>query len=146
MEAKTSLWQCFVERGDSSGRIAITQALLREHVRTHDLLPGEPVGPGIVFFEKVNLAVCDLVRQCSRNGLERVLAVAVSQSALAGNSVWRLLHSGASDVFAWDHSTCPAREIAARFERWQSVDGVVASSTVSSSLVGNNPAWLSMLR
>src|SRR5690349_7105840 len=105
MVANTSLWHCFVERGDSSSRTAMVQALLRERVRTRALLPSELVGPGIVFFEKVNPAVCDLVRQCSRNGLERVLAVAVSQSALAGNSVWLLLHSGASDVFAWDHST-----------------------------------------
>ena len=31
----TSLWHRFVERGDSSRRGAIVQALLHEHVRTH---------------------------------------------------------------------------------------------------------------
>ncbi len=122
------------------------QALLRERVRTHALPPNELAGPGVLFFEKADPSVCDLVRQCSRNGLERILAVAISKSDLAGNSVWRLLHSGASDVFAWDHSTNPAREIAARFERWESVDGVVASPLVADNLVGNNPAWISVLR
>jgi transcriptional regulator with GAF, ATPase, and Fis domain len=142
----TGLWHCFVERNDSSNRSTIVQALLREHVRTRALPPDELAGPGILFFEKVDPSICDLVRQCSRKGLERILAVAISKSALAGNSVWRLLHSGASDVFAWNHSTNPAREIAARFERWGSVDGVVASSLVADNLVGNNPAWISVLR
>jgi transcriptional regulator with GAF, ATPase, and Fis domain len=142
----TGLWHCFVEHNDSSNRSTIVQALLRERVRTHALRPDELAGPGILFFEKVDPSVCDLVRQCSRKGLERILAVAISKSALAGNSVWRLLHSGASDVFAWNHSTNPAREIAARFERWESVDGVVASSLVADNLVGANPAWISVLR
>lgn len=142
----TSLWHRFVERGDSPRRGAIVQALLHEHVRTHAPTSEEHTGPGIVFFDAVSQPVCDLVRESSRNGLERVLAVATFQSALTGNSVWRLLHSGASDVFAWDHSTQPAREIAERFERWQSVDSVVASPVVRDNLVGSNPAWISMLR
>ena len=87
------------------------QALLHEHVRKHAPTSEEHTGPGIVFFDAVSQPVCDLVRESSRNGLERVLAVATFQTALTGNSVWRLLHSGASDVFAWDHSTQPAREI-----------------------------------
>ncbi|HVR21932.1 MAG TPA: sigma 54-interacting transcriptional regulator [Candidatus Polarisedimenticolia bacterium] len=142
----TSLWHRFVERGGSSRRGAIVQALLHEHVRTHAPTSEEHTGPGIVFFDAVSQPVCDLVRESSRNGLERVLAVATLQSVLTGNSVWRLLHSGASDVFAWDHSTQPAREIAERFERWQSVDRVVASPVVRNNLVGSNPAWISMLR
>ena len=44
------------------------------------------------------------------------------------------------------HSTHPAREIAARFERWQKVDEVVASPVVGENLVGNNPGWISVLR
>ena len=138
----TSLWHRFVERGDSSRRGAIVQALLHEHVRTHAPTSEEHTGPGIVFFDAVSQPVCDLVRESSRNGRERVLAVATFQSALTGNSAWRLLHSGASDVFAWDHSTQPAREIAERFERWQSVDRVVSSPVVRDNLVGSNPAWI----
>jgi transcriptional regulator with GAF, ATPase, and Fis domain len=142
----TSLWHCFAERKDSSSRGAIMEALLRERVRTRELAPDELAGPGIIFFEGVDQSVCDLVRQCSHSGLERILAVAMSKSALMGNGVWRLLSMGASDVFAWDHSSCPAREIAARFERWDAVDGIVASSLVTDNLVGNNPRWISVLR
>ena len=142
----TSLWHRFVERGDASRRSAIVEALARERVRTHALASGEPAGPGILFFDEVNQPFCDLVRETSRNGLERVLAVAIPQTAVTGKGVWRLLRNGASDVFAWDHSTHPAREIAARFERWQKVDEVVASPVVGENLVGNNPGWISVLR
>ena len=123
----TSLWHRFVERGDASRRGAIVEALARERVRTHALASGEAAGPGILFFDEVNQPFCDLVRETSRNGQERVLTVAIPQTAVTGTGVWRLLRNGASDVFAWDHSTHPAREIAARFERWQKVDEVVAS-------------------
>jgi transcriptional regulator with GAF, ATPase, and Fis domain len=142
----TSLWHRFVERGDPLRRNAIVEALARERVRTHSLASDEPTGPGILFFEKGSQRLCDLVRQFSRNGLERVLAVGLSHSALADNSVWQLLRSGASDVFAWDHSSHPAGEIAARFERWESVDEVVASSVVGGNLAGNDPSWISVLR
>jgi transcriptional regulator with GAF, ATPase, and Fis domain len=142
----TSLWHRFVEGGDSLLRSAIVQALAHECVRTHALPSDNPVGPGILFFDKISPLLCDQVRAFSRNGLERVLAVALSRSALSGNTVWQLLGSGASDVFFWDHSADPAREIAARFERWESVDGAVASSLVADHLVGNDPAWIAMLR
>ena len=141
-----SLWHRFVERGDASRRCAIEDALAREHVRTHEPASGEPAGPGILFFDEVDQPFCDLVRETSRNGLGRVLAVAVPQSAVRGKDVWRLLRNGASDVFAWNHSTHPAREIVARFERWQKVDEVVASPMVRENLVGYNPTWISVLR
>jgi len=93
----TNLWHRFVERGDASRRGAIEEALAREHVRTHDLAPREPAGPGILFFDEVDQPFCDLVRETSRNGLGRVLAVAFPQSVVRGKDVWRLLRNGASD-------------------------------------------------
>lgn len=141
-----SMWHRFAERGDDSQTRAIIQALVREGVNTHMLDLDDVSEPGILFFDQVDQALCDLVRQLSRNGLERVLAVAISHTALMGESAWRLLHSGASDVFAWDHSDNPACEIAARFERWRAVDDILRSDLVRDNLVGKNPAWISVLR
>lgn len=95
---------------------------------------------------QVDQALCDLLRHLSRNGLERVLAVAISGTALMGDGAWRLLRSGASDVFAWDHSDNPASEIAARFERWEAVDDILGSDLVGDNLIGRNPVWISVLR
>jgi transcriptional regulator with GAF, ATPase, and Fis domain len=142
----TSLWHRFVEVGDSLRRSGILQALTHESVRMHALASDNPAGPGILFFEKTSQQLCEYVRAFSRNGMQRVLAVGMSQSAFTGNAVWQLLRSGASDVFSWDHSLHPAREIAARFERWASVDEAVASPLVAEHLVGSNPDWISVLR
>jgi transcriptional regulator with GAF, ATPase, and Fis domain len=140
------MWHRFAERGDASQMNAMLQALVGVGVRTHPLDSDVVSGPGILFFCEVNQALCDLLRQLSRNGLERVLAVAISNTALAGESAWRLLHSCASDVFAWDHSDNPASEIVARFERWEAVDDILRSDLVRDNLVGRNPAWVCVLR
>jgi transcriptional regulator with GAF, ATPase, and Fis domain len=57
-----------------------------------------------------------------------------------------LLQSGAADVFAWDHSADPSLEIAARFERWQSLDRMMRSPVVTKNLAGQSLAWLRVLR
>jgi transcriptional regulator with GAF, ATPase, and Fis domain len=142
----TSLWHRFFEAGDSIRTSAILQALAHERVRTHPLLSDNPAGAGIVFFNKVSPQLCDQICSYSCNGLERVLAVGLSHSDCTGSTVWRLLGSGASDVFSWDHSVHPAREVAARFQRWELVDKAVSSPLVADHLVGSNPAWISMLR
>jgi transcriptional regulator with GAF, ATPase, and Fis domain len=101
---------------------------------------------GILFFECVSQELFDFLRAASRNGVERVLAIAVSRSGLKGGAAWQLLSAGASDVFAWDHSSEPAVEVAARLERWQSVDKLVNASIVQKNLVGESPLWKSVLR
>ena len=87
-------------------------------------------GPGVLFFNEINQNLFELLRQLSSNGLVRVLAVALSSRALARGDVWRLLQAGASDAFAWDHSSTPAREVVARLERWVSVDKLLNSPLV----------------
>jgi len=100
---------------------------------------------GIVCFTEITAEICSLLREASRR-LARVLTVALTPSALAGGGAWSLLRSGASDVFAWNHSAEPAKEIAARVERWKEVDDIVQSTLVRENLVGQSPAWIGVLR
>ncbi|MFN0109461.1 MAG: sigma 54-interacting transcriptional regulator [Blastocatellia bacterium] len=106
----------------------------------------ETENSGIVFFTELTAELCALLGETSRRGLARVLAVALAPAALAKGGTWALLKAGASDVFAWNHSTEPAREIAARVERWQEVDDVVQSALVQENLVGQSHAWVRVLR
>jgi len=78
--------------------------------------------------------------------MERVLAIALSQARVKPSAVWDLLDAGASDAFAWDHSSDTAHEVAARFERWKKVDEIVASPLVKENLAGNSRAWIRALR
>ena len=79
--------------------------------------PNAVGGPGVLFFNQLTQELMEFLREASRHGLERVLAISSSSAALTGGGAWRLLRAGASDVFAWDHSSAPADEVAARFER-----------------------------
>lgn len=138
-------WHHFIEPMDASIRSSILRLLAGAHFKTSERVSPDDPGPGVLFFAHVNRHVCDVVRRASRNGLERVLAVAVCGSSL-GTGAWRLLASGASDVFAWEHFGQPAEEIRARFERWRFIDDTVNSPLVQKTLVGRNPNWISVLR
>jgi transcriptional regulator with GAF, ATPase, and Fis domain len=141
----TPVWHHFFGPADAHLRCAIIAALANVGITTQPLKP-EALGSGIIFFNQVTAELCNFVREISRNGLERVLTIAFSGSALCAGSTWRLLQHGASDVFAWDHSTNPAKEVAERFSRWKTVDAIVHSTTVQHMLVGKSPAFIELLR
>jgi transcriptional regulator with GAF, ATPase, and Fis domain len=105
-----------------------------------------PIGAGLVLFDFVDTQLCEELDHHSRHGFDRVLAVATCSDALAGGAVWRLLEAGAADVFAWDAVPDPAATVAARFERYASVDELLQSPAVSDELAGISPAWLTALR
>jgi transcriptional regulator with GAF, ATPase, and Fis domain len=102
--------------------------------------------PGLLLFERGSPELLELLRHASRDGQERLLAVAATREALADGFAWQLRRAGASDVFSWDHSSEPAREVAARVLRWRAVDDLVRSPLVRDNLVGGGRAWLSLLR
>jgi transcriptional regulator with GAF, ATPase, and Fis domain len=103
-------------------------------------------GPGIVFFDEFSNELAELLRDKSRRGLERVLAISLSRRAIDPEAIWNLLSAGAADVFAWDRCRKPADEIAARFERWKKVDEIVRSPLVRENLAGRSAAWIRALR
>jgi transcriptional regulator with GAF, ATPase, and Fis domain len=103
-------------------------------------------GPGIVFFDRITAALRDFLREASRGGAERVLAVASRGGTLRDASAWELLDAGASDVIAWDHSADVAAEIVAKLDRWRAVDDLLDSSLVRGNLIGESPAWRTVLR
>jgi transcriptional regulator with GAF, ATPase, and Fis domain len=140
-----ALWHYFFQRCDEPARNRILRTLSAGGVHTSPLASEREAGDGIVFFEEIDSRLCDFVRQQSRDGLYRILAIATS-GVEPSRETWKLLESGASDVFAWDHSDSPAAEIRSRFERWDFVDGTVDSPLVRDNLVGRNRAWLSVLR
>lgn len=96
----------------------------------------DSTGPGIVFFDRITAALKDFLREASRAGAARVLAVASRGGTLRDASGWELLDAGASDVIAWDHSADVAAEIVATLDRWRAVDDLLDSSLVRGNLIG----------
>jgi transcriptional regulator with GAF, ATPase, and Fis domain len=140
-----SVWHHFVGWANDPSRKAVVDALSEAGLATKPFEPGAG-GACVLFIDHINPRHLDLLREISIDGLERVLAISPTGSALSSEDAWRLLEAGASDVFAWNHSANPAAEVAERFERWARIDSLVNSSQVQSILVGNSPAWVSILR
>ncbi|MFL6292566.1 MAG: sigma 54-interacting transcriptional regulator [Thermoanaerobaculia bacterium] len=126
--------------------------LARRGVECHPLPQpcAAPSGPGLLVFDGcgpgLHPGLADSVRDLSRRGEERLIAVALHREALARGSGWQLLQAGASEVLAASDPAETAEVIAARFERWEEVDRLAGSSLVTRNLVGRSLAWRSVLR
>lgn len=142
----TRVWYHVFGWGDDRAASAIVELLANAGLSTQPFDPRSPGGPGVILFDENTQSLRDFIRETSRDGLERMLAVAVSPAVLEGDSVWLLLKAGASDVIAWDDSTHLAEQIRAQLERWEIVDNLVRSPLVRENLVGQSPAWISTVR
>jgi transcriptional regulator with GAF, ATPase, and Fis domain len=133
------------------GEDVLSRGLVMQSLRQSGLCPflldnSPPSGAGLLLFDRETPELCHCLREYSHNGLKRVLAIAVSCTALTAGTVWNMLQAGASDVFAWDQLDHPAAVVASRLERWNQVDDLVDSSVVRESIVGQSCAWISVLR
>jgi transcriptional regulator with GAF, ATPase, and Fis domain len=143
---KTVVWHHYVGRSGACDPRPFLNALSTAGIGAIPLAAQDPVGPGILFFDEITLSLLECLREISRMGLERVLAIALSRGALVDGGAWRLLQHGASDVLAWDDTRNCAAEVAARLERWEEVDQLVASPLVRDNLIGRSPPWVGALR
>jgi transcriptional regulator with GAF, ATPase, and Fis domain len=90
--------------------------------------------------------LCTFLRNVSCGGRERILVLVDSVESQNGVSGWDLLQTGASDVLIWSDPDELAQQIRARFERWLTVDQLLATPPVSKSVVGKSPIWRAILR
>lgn len=137
------IWHCFL---NIDPHVRMLDSLSQAGLHSHDSNSSRCNGPGIVFFTQYCNQLLDLLREKSRQGLERVLAISLSKRALEPDVIWNLLAAGAADVFAWDRCRNAAQEILARFQRWKQVDEIVASPLVKKNLAGRSSAWIRSLR
>lgn len=104
-----------------------------------------PAPRGVVFFAAVTPPVCDFIRAASRDGQQRLLAVALRQERGDGTA-WEILEAGAADVLRWQAGSDIPGAIAARIRRWQEVDELLTSAAVQKQMVGESSAWRDLLR
>lgn len=140
------VWLHYLETGNAPPDQTIAQALVGLGIAVEALSQSTLSCPGILCFSEISPLLCQLLREVSRSGTTRVLAVAQSGTTLRNGQAWRLLEAGASDVLSWDDLIDPCAVIFARLERWHIVDILIRSPLVQESLVGNSPTWLGALR
>lgn len=139
------VWHHFFGRVETEVQETVLKMLSKVGVNTYHFTP-DASGSGIVFFADVNQSLCEFLRQSSRQGLDRVLAIAVCESEPSSRTIWNLLQAGASDVFGLHHSRDVGNEIASRIERWQLIDELLHSPLVENNLVGRSSLWVQSLR
>jgi len=125
---------------------SIAEELRRAGINSYPPKYGSPNGATIVLFDELSPGLYDCLHDASHGGAERLLAIALPESATNPIEFWRLLQWGASDAFLWDSMPNPASQIAARLERWQTVDMLVDSPLVKNNLIGNSPLWKRIMR
>lgn len=120
----------------------ICSALVAEAIRIeHDIN-----GPyGVVCFDEVDTWLIQLLHETSRNSRQRVLAVAATPDGADPATIWRLLHAGAADVVPWNSGE-GAERICAKLARWREVDRIAAQALREQSMIGESPAWHTLIR
>jgi transcriptional regulator with GAF, ATPase, and Fis domain len=98
----------------------------------------------VVLFDELDDLLGQTLRELSA-GNRRVLALGVGLAELSAEQHWELLRAGAADVQHWEgpHS---AALIAARLQRWDEIDRLLASKLVRENLCGESPAFKRVLR
>lgn len=139
-------WLHFLCTDTGLSKSTIAKSIINTGISIHTSEPYSSNDMGIVFFNETNQQLMEFLREVSLNGCKRVLAIAASRTILANSAIWHLLQAGASEVFSWDQSPNPEREIKNRLERWHTVDQLLYSPLVQNKLVGQSPAWVSILR
>ena len=107
---------------------------------------GEPGALGIVLFREASPALPTFVQRTSKNGLERLVAVPVTDERVCGAVAWPLRRAGASDVIPGRDVEAAVQALLARAARWSEIEVVMRSPMVAEALVGGSPAWVQVLR
>ena len=142
----TSVWYEILDVRDQSRVHDHIEALRSKGVDLRPRRQSNHADPGIVFFDTITDELSEWLREASRDGGDRVLAVTSAGTGLDDGACWALLESGASDVIAWDQSPSVAEEIAARLDRWTAIDRLLDSPLVRTNLIGNGSVWRAVLR
>jgi transcriptional regulator with GAF, ATPase, and Fis domain len=127
----------------------VVRSVLRElsalDVQLHDRDAPDRPRNGVVAFAKMSPGVADFIHEATNGGSERILALSTS-GRLQGDDSWGLLRAGASDVLTWRDPADSARHVAERLRRWRTIDQLLGCQHVRDFLVGDSPAWQTVLR
>jgi transcriptional regulator with GAF, ATPase, and Fis domain len=129
---------------DAPARAAVRASLEKAGVEL-DEAPSDRL-PAILAVGAASGGVEEAVRAALASGSDHVLVVTAGAGAPAPDLPWRLIAAGASDVLTWAEAAEPARQVAARLERWRTVEALVASAPVRDRLVGDSVVWHQVLR
>src|SRR5688572_4280061 len=140
------MWFRCLTKDEAVGVREIIEPLRRSGL---ELTPGTSAalcGPGLYVISEVDDATCTAIARDSQLGFNRVLVVALEESAVAGPAIWKLLRHGAADVYVWNGLERTRDVISARFRRYAEIDQLMSSPAVRNNLAGASRSWIGLLR
>ena len=97
------VWFHCLDGINQTSRDRATCALAQEGIICRSGGTGSAPPFGLIVFDKETPDLLEFVHRSSRDGFDRIMAVALNKTALTGATPWKLLQAGASDVLAWRH-------------------------------------------
>jgi sigma-54 interacting transcriptional regulator len=97
-----AVWLQYSGGGDVLPESLVIQSLRQSGLKPFRLDDVPSSSPGLVLFDRATPELYQRLREYSHNGLNRVLAIAVTSGALTATRVWNVLEAGASD--AWKNT------------------------------------------
>lgn len=132
--------------GAGTARAGIADVLEQEDVKVAQAGSVHAGVPVLLSFDHVDEEVCAAVREQSRQGAQRVVALALNRENLDTRGTWQLMEAGATDVLAWDSDRRSTAALVARLRRYCEIDELLESPLVRDQLVGCSRAWIRTLR
>lgn len=148
--SNNEIWYHFFGQIDESKQSEIINTLSNVGLHTIKYNPeysykNDTFGLGLIFFENSDPLLQNFLHKSSQQGLHYVIAIAVDD-LLPNKVIWELIQCGAADAFSLSRSNDMGNEIAARFKRWQDIDGIIESPFVKNNLIGKSRVWIKTLR
>ena len=148
--AARELWHYFFDPVEDDKRTEVLNLLSEAGVQTgapnyERLYGGDVCLPGIIFFNQPGQRLYDFLKEVSRQGIRRVLAVALHRE-LSSPEIWNLLECGAEDAFALGSLPDFGDQVATRLAHWAEIDEIIESPLIEQNLIGKSAVWIKTLR
>ncbi|MCC6916819.1 sigma 54-interacting transcriptional regulator [Nitrosomonas sp.] len=99
---------------------------------------------GVIFSNGITSETFEELHELSHNGQTRVLTCFCCE-AIPGDTIWKLMDAGATDVLTCSNHGLIIHEIISRLRRWERVNTMVNSPDVKQTLIGESQALKTIL-
>jgi transcriptional regulator with GAF, ATPase, and Fis domain len=134
----------WVQGVDSVKFEAVTERLRHLGIDCVPATESGPPGHLLVFLSSVSDEILKEL-EAMKSSPALCLCVILGDARIASAHVWQLLQAGANDVVT-DLDGDAVDQIAARLERWHTVDRLLSSAEVAGTLIGTSTSWQRLLR
>jgi transcriptional regulator with GAF, ATPase, and Fis domain len=148
-----SIWMQALGPGAAKAASALCAALGHAGVAVRDpardgakegARDGTPRGFGVVLCGGAEHGLLQTIGALALNAA--VLAVDCAAEPLPPDTMWAVLEAGATDLLPWSSPELCAQQVAARLQRWDALQKLMASSAVQGWLVGESAAWRALVQ